>query len=100
MLQREILALRELREQLLEEVKLQPMPLSQAIEDMVKFVQENETDDKLVTGVSSQKDIWAASAKGDGCIVLWCWVLQSYIISVMWTVWTRLNPAYGPYIAE
>lgn len=70
-LQREIQALRELRDQLKEEVKVQPVMLSQALGDLVKYVQENEATDRLVSGQSAQKDPWSSNPKGEGpCAIL------------------------------
>lgn len=70
LLQREINALKELRDQLKEEVKVEPIMMSQALGDLLKYVQENEGSDKLVTGQCVGKDPWSSSPKGDGCIIM------------------------------
>lgn len=70
-LQREIIALRELRTQLKEESKIQPMLLSQALPDIVNYVKENASEDKLVSGYSSQKEnIWASTPGGQKCTLI------------------------------
>lgn len=46
---------RAITEQLRREAAIKRMPISQAVKDIIKFIQEHEPDDCLVVGFSSQR---------------------------------------------
>ncbi|XP_050313454.1 guanine nucleotide-binding protein subunit gamma-1-like [Anthonomus grandis grandis] len=46
---------RAITEQLRREAAIKRMPVSQAIKEIVKYIQEHEQDDCLVVGFSSQR---------------------------------------------
>lgn len=46
---------RAITEQLRREAAIKRMPISQAVKDIIKYIQEHEPDDCLVVGFSSQR---------------------------------------------
>lgn len=66
----EILELRELYEQLRIEVNVEPIQVSDALKDLMQFIEANKESDKLVVGFTSAKDNPFSEANNGGCIVI------------------------------
>jgi hypothetical protein len=68
----EIEELRELVEQLRIEVKIEPIIVSEAIKDLMNFMETNKESDKLVVGFPTAKDnpFNEKSMGGGGCILM------------------------------
>ncbi|KAH3867409.1 hypothetical protein DPMN_030535 [Dreissena polymorpha] len=71
-MQQEIKNLRETKKQLQEEAKVKPMKVSQALSEMMVFIETNKASDKLVTGFSNNKENpWVdGGAAGGNCLIM------------------------------
>ena len=68
MYQREIEELRILKEQLHMEINIQPITVSAAIKDMMKFMEENRESDKVLVGFENKKE--NPYEDKEGCVVM------------------------------
>lgn len=71
-MQSEIKNLREAKKQLLVEAQVKPIKVSQALSEMMAFMETNKAGDKLVTGFSNNKENpWVdGGAAGGNCLMM------------------------------
>ncbi|XP_060592585.1 guanine nucleotide-binding protein subunit gamma-1-like [Ruditapes philippinarum] len=66
---REILELREFREQLLVELHRDPMKCSDAMKELIDYVKQHEDEDRLVKGFQNSKEN-PFSDQGATCVII------------------------------